>query len=228
MKVALIGNGKTGHHVADLLTQESYAFSIFNLENPPTLTTLSGHDVIINFTPGEIFLSQLDLLIASKIPLAAGSTGLILPENLDTRLKSNGIRWIYASNFSLGMALANRMLKELSHAKNILNDYSYTLNETHHTKKVDNPSGTALAWAKIIDDPKKISITGHREGEVVGIHELTLNTPFESITLKHVAHDRKIFAQGAIWAAKKLLSDPSLPYGLHYFSNLAGEYLYEK
>ncbi len=222
MKIALIGDGKTGKHVAEILKTTQHEMTVFNLQNPPTSKNLIHLDVIINFTPGDAFLQNIPLFLASAIPVVSGSTGISLPKDLDLEIKKQESKWIYASNFSLGMILVNNMLKELSHARDIFSNYTFNLNETHHTKKLDNPSGTALSWAAILGG--KVNIKGHREGDVVGIHEVELDTNFENITLKHTAKDRKIFAHGAIWAAEKLVNEKSISPGLHFFQEIVSQF----
>ncbi|TDJ06468.1 MAG: hypothetical protein E2O68_04870 [Deltaproteobacteria bacterium] len=212
--IALLGKGKTGGRVLELSSDN---ITVFDRSNPPTLQTLKNHDVIISFLPGKPFESYLPLLMESKIPVITGSTGFDWPKDLDQKLKNEKLTWVAASNFSLGMAIIKGMLAVVGKCDSLFDDYSLKLSEIHHTDKKDAPSGTALSWEKWLG--LKVPITSTRMGDEVGTHSLDLSTPFEEISIQHKATDRKIFAQGALWAAEKVLKE-KLPYGLIDFQEL--------
>ncbi|MGZ3807778.1 MAG: 4-hydroxy-tetrahydrodipicolinate reductase [Bacteriovorax sp.] len=218
MKIALLGKGKTGGKVLELLVEQKIAHTVFDSIHTPTLENLAGHDVVISFLSGEVFKHYMGLLVESKIPVVTGSTGMSWPAYFDEELKKNHVSWIYATNFSLGMNIVQQMIHIMGQASKIFSDYKFSLNEIHHTKKLDTPSGTALSWKKWVGH--EVAITSERTGDVVGIHELTLSTSNEKITVKHEALDRKIFAEGALYAAKKITSDKALAPGLHLFQDI--------
>jgi len=218
MKIALLGKGKTGGKVQELMLLKNIPHTVFDSTNVPSIAGLRGHDVIISFLPGEAFKTYVSLLLETKIPVVCGSTGMIWPENFDKDLKASGLKWIYATNFSLGMNLVHQMILIMKEASKIFDDYKFTIHEIHHTRKLDSPSGTALSWNDWVGN--KAEITSERIGDVVGIHELTLSTPNEEITLKHNALDRKIFASGALYAADKILKNNTLAPGLHLFQDI--------
>lgn len=220
MKIALLGHGKTGGKVVELLGKGDV--TIFDSHNPPTLETLAGHDVVISFLPGPAFASYIDLLIGSEIPVATGSTGFEWPIDTDTRLKDRGVAWVTAGNFSLGMNLIHGMIKVLSKAPQLFDDYQYRLHEVHHIHKKDHPSGTALTWEKWLGQP--VDFSYDRIGETIGDHTLKLELPNEDITIMHHAKDRKIYAEGAIWTVQKLVSG-SVPPGLHELADIMTEEL---
>lgn len=215
MKIALLGKGKTGGKVLELIIGSNIPHTVFDSQNRPTKESLQGHDVIISFLSGDVFSKYFTLLLESKIPVVTGSTGMEWPENFDKSLIEAHTQWIYATNFSLGMNIVHQMILILKNADKILNDFKFSMNEVHHTKKLDAPSGTALSWKNWL--AQEVSITSERIGDVVGIHELKLTTPTEEITLKHEALDRKIFAEGALYAASII---NTLPPGLHLFQNV--------
>lgn len=217
MKIALLGKGKTGGKVLELLQQQNITHTVFDSQNKPTTENLAGHDVIISFLSGEVFTHYLDLLVATKIPVVTGSTGLVWPSDFDQSLKQKKIKWIYGTNFSLGMNLVQQMIQILSQAGKIFQDYQFSMSEIHHTKKLDAPSGTALSWKNWAGH--EMEIESIRKGDVAGIHELTLSTPYEKITLRHEALDRKIFAEGALFAASKI-HDHRIAPGLHLFQDV--------
>lgn len=218
MKIALLGKGKTGGKVLEQLVTSKINHTVFDSTNIPTIEKLQGHNVIISFLPGEAFKSYMAMLIESKIPVICGSTGMNWPNDINAELVSKNIKWIYATNFSLGMNLVHQMIKIMSKASKIFSHYNFSLHEIHHTKKLDAPSGTALSWKSWANH--EMEITSERFGDVVGIHELTLLTDNEKISIRHEALDRRIFAEGALFAANILTKDFSLAPGLHLFQDI--------
>jgi 4-hydroxy-tetrahydrodipicolinate reductase len=215
MKIALLGKGKTGGKVLELLESSRLPHTVFDSKNHPTLEKLKGHDVVISFLDGETFKTYLPLLVESNLPVVTGSTGMAWPSDFDSNLKAKKLTWIYATNFSLGMNLVHQMILIMKEADSILSHFKFSMNEIHHTKKLDAPSGTALSWEKWLDN--KVDITSERIGDVIGIHELKLTTSTEEISIKHQALDRKIFAEGALFAAQKI---STLTPGLHLFQDV--------
>lgn len=217
MKIALVGSGKTGGKVLELMSQKNMAYTVFNSTNPPTLEKIKGHDVIISFLTGEVFKeSYRDLFLKSKIPVVTGSTGIAYTESDDHACKDHGVPWIYATNFSLAMNLVSEMIGVFKKAPLILSSYEIKIHEVHHTKKLDAPSGTALSFKKWSGHTAS-PITSERTGDVIGIHEITLSTPTEKISIRHEALDRKIFAEGALFAATLI---HELKPGLHLFQDV--------
>lgn len=217
MKVAVLGKGKTGKKVIEQLGPHG-EYTVFDTSNPPTVESLKGHDVIISFLPGEPFLSYLETLVESKVPVVTGSTGFDWPKDIDERLKKNKTPWVRAHNFSLGMNLVHEMIKVLSKSEKLFTNPKFKIHEIHHIMKVDAPSGTALSWQDWSEH--KCEITSARTGDVVGDHKLTIETETEDIIVQHQAKDRGIFAAGALWAANKV-SKGEVPEGLNEFSEIA-------
>lgn len=218
MKVALLGSGKTGLHVAKLHENTI----IFNSKNKPTIEELKLCDVVISFLPGDVFSEYIPLLTQSKLPVITGSTGLQWPVNLEQELKSQDAIWIRAHNFSLGMNIVKAMIEKLTLASSLYPEVQFSINETHHTKKLDSPSGTALSFKKWLG--KEVEITSYREGDVIGDHTIKMDSNFESITLNHNAKDRALFASGALWAANIVLKN-KIPSGLYNFDEIVNSHL---
>ncbi|MFU8860421.1 MAG: dihydrodipicolinate reductase C-terminal domain-containing protein [Cyclonatronaceae bacterium] len=220
MKIALLGKGKTGRHIIELTESlPDHAVTVFDRDHRPAAALLKGHDCIISFLPGDAFQIYIPELIASGVPVVSGSTGFAWPGGRDafsSMLAEKGHSWIHGSNFSLGMNLVCSMIDVMRDAEALLNDIRFDLHEVHHTSKKDSPSGTALAWKQRLG--REVTITSERTGDVNGFHALTLATSYEKITLTHEALDRKLFAEGALWASKRLCNGlPPLPPGLHDF-----------
>lgn len=213
MKIALLGKGKTGSKV---LESKAHQVIAFDSKNPPTFEKLETFDAVISFLPGEAFKSYIPLLVETKLPVVTGSTGFEWPTNLNETLKAKNLSWIFASNFSMGVAVVKQMLNKLSSAKEFFPNHSTAIHEVHHTHKKDAPSGTALSMQDWMNE--KCTITSDRTGDVIGFHELTFDTGSEKIKLSHEALDRKLFADGAIWAAEYLFKNKTP--GLNSFQEI--------
>lgn len=224
MKVAVIGTGKTGGKVVELLGDE--LAEAFDEYNQPTVEKLQKADAAIIFVPGDAVPDIIDIVIESGIPAAWGSTGYEWPADLEDRVKSKNSKWVLASNFSLGMNIIRKSIEAISAGSNILEDPEFHIHEVHHVHKKDAPSGTALSWKEWLN--KEAEVTSAREGDVKGIHELTLKTNTEEITLKHKALDRALFAEGAIWAARQLVSNSKIKKGICTFGQLFDQVMEEQ
>lgn len=219
MKLALIGKGKTGGKVLELKVP-GIEISVFDRSNQPTFEKLSKCDVILSFLPGDAFAELIPLLLETKRPVVTGSTGFKWPENFDRTLREKNLTWIYATNFSLGVVVIKQMIERLNQVSHLFREKKLSIHEVHHTKKLDAPSGTALSmkeWLKGDCD-----VTSAREGDVVGLHTLTLETPSEIIRLEHEAKNRTLFAEGAVWATQKI---KEVEPGLHSFQKVVENHL---
>lgn len=222
MKIGLLGKGKTGGKVLDILShrEDKIELEIFDRQAPPTLERLSNLDGVISFLPGEAFVEHLDKLIQSRVVVVSGSTGMKLPDTLEQQLKVEKLSWVIASNFSLGMAMVRLMIEQMRATRGLFPESVAHIHEVHHTKKLDAPSGTALSFKEWLGGDAEI--TSAREGDVIGLHRLTLTTPSEQIVLEHEALDRRLFAEGAVWTLDQLLGicEEERPHGLIDFHNL--------
>lgn len=224
MKIAVIGTGKTGGKVVELLGDN--LAEAFDESNPPTVEKLKQADAVIIFVPGDAVPDIIDDVIESGIPAAWGSTGYEWPEDLEARVKAQNAKWVLASNFSLGMNLIRKSIEAISAGSAILKDPQFHIHEVHHIHKKDAPSGTALSWKEWLD--REAEVTSAREGDVKGIHELTMKTGTEEITLKHKALDRALFAEGAIWAAEQLVNNSKMEAGIRTFGQLFDQIIEEQ
>lgn len=216
MKISVIGTGKTGAKVVEMLDDRLY--KAFDESNPPTVDELKKSDAVIVFVPGDAVAEILPMVLEARIPAAWGSTGFDWPADLNEQVQQAETNWVLATNFSLGMNLIRKAIRSMSSGSDILKNPDFHIHEIHHTHKKDAPSGTAISWKEWLGRPLEIS--SEREGDINGIHELTITTNTEKITLKHEALDRKIFAEGAIWAAEQLLTNQHLKLGVHTFGEL--------
>lgn len=221
MKVAVIGNGKTGAQVQNLLAQDEIV-GPFNSKNPVTISKLQEADFGIVFVPPLVFKSIKPILIDSKIPMIVATTGVEFDEDLNKNLKSKNTVWVHGANFSLGMQIARKLLEQTRSLLSAFPQFKTQIHEVHHTQKVDAPSGTAKMWNTLIGGETKI--TFERKDDVKGFHQLTLSSGLETIEIRHDAHDRKIFAEGTIWCAH-FLNNNKLEAGLYNFNTIIERYI---
>lgn len=222
MKVAILGRGKTGSKVASVCEDQDISHTVFHSENPPTVEALKLHDVIISFFPGTVLETYLETLKEAKVSIVSGSTGVNWSDELKAYLLENKMTWIQGHNFSLGMNLVHRIITAMQDAPKLFGDQLKAhIHEVHHTKKLDAPSGTAIKWKQWSGLEESMEeITSERTGDVVGFHSLEIKAPSETIKLTHEAHDRKVFAEGAVWAAKKIMNKEMEP-GFFWFEDIA-------
>jgi 4-hydroxy-tetrahydrodipicolinate reductase len=219
MKIALLGKGKTGSKILELHQGE---VEIFDRTHLPTYERLKTCDVVISFLPGEAFLNLAPLLLETRLPVVTGSTGFSWPKDFEKTLMEQNLTWIYGTNFSLGVVIAKQLIEKMNELSSLLGNVQTSIHEIHHTKKLDAPSGTALSMKSWMNSEPLM--THERMGDVVGVHTVSWETPAEVIKLTHEAKDRKLFAQGALWAAEYLMTQ-QLEHGLHAFQKVVENHL---
>jgi 4-hydroxy-tetrahydrodipicolinate reductase len=209
MLLLVLGKGKTGSLVAEVARQRGHSVRVLDkTENQSasalTAPTVSGIDVAIDFTTPEAAVENIRAILALGGRVVVGTTGWY--DRLDD-MKSLAQRrsgsLIYGSNFSVGMQKFFRLTEALAQ----LDGYTFEVSETHHTSKLDSPSGTALIVREIIEAARpgtKVEIASHRVGEAVGEHVVTASCDCDSLVLKHESHSRRGFALGAVRAAEWL------------------------
>ncbi|MED7787673.1 dihydrodipicolinate reductase C-terminal domain-containing protein [Francisella sp. 19X1-34] len=225
MKIVVVGKGNTGQAVLDLLGSQNI-YEVFDSNNIVTVEKLNNADAVIVFVSAKVLQEILPVLLETKTPIICGATGFDYTQSMIEQIIVNKNMWIIANNFSLSMVFIKEALNSLGKIQYLIPQLEYTIKETHHTRKLDAPSGTAISWKNWLDvDSCKIS--SERLGDIKGIHKAELSYEYETIELKHTAHDRKLFAQGAIWAAKYAVNNSNL-YGFYQFEELvAKEYANE-
>jgi 4-hydroxy-tetrahydrodipicolinate reductase len=168
-----------------------------------TAPFLAGFDAVIDFTTPEAAVQNMRACLANGARVVVGTTGWY--EHLDDMRALCGRRdaaLLYSTNFSIGVQALFRLARDLAV---VAPGYRFGITETHHAGKVDAPSGTALSLKRIIEaaSPQtRVEIASKREGEVAGIHEIQARSDNDTITLRHEAHSRRGFAEGAVRAAE--------------------------
>jgi 4-hydroxy-tetrahydrodipicolinate reductase len=160
---------------------------------------------VIDFTTPHAVLENIEACIAAGKQMVVGTTGWYgeLPR-FQKLVEKHGTGFLHAANFSIGVNLFFDVAKAAGAA--LKHQYSGQIFERHHAQKKDAPSGTAITLQKIVHQTSgtELEITSFREGDVVGMHELTLNSPHDTLYICHDAKSRRGFAEGAVRAAEWL------------------------
>lgn len=168
---------------------------------------LADVDVAVEFTTPDSVIANIDLCIAAGCSVVVGTTGWHdrLAE-VTRRVHEGGGSLLWSANFSMGVAVMMALARRASTLLARLDDVDVHLVETHHTGKLDAPSGTALALRDAMRPGlgRDVAITSLRIGHVPGTHELIADGSSEQLTLRHRARDRRVFADGALRAAEWL------------------------
>lgn len=224
MKIALIGYGKMGKAIEAIAMQRGHQVILrIGSENKALLTkdSLAAADVAIEFTGPEGAYHHIMFCLQSKIPVVSGSTGwLDKYAEVATFCRQVEGSMLYASNFSLGVNLFFALNKYLAKLMAPYSEYKVKLSETHHTAKLDAPSGTAITLAQDIialhaayhqwsSDPTVategiLPIESRRQDPAPGTHVVRYHSEIDSLTIEHEAHSRQGFAMGAVLAAEFL------------------------
>jgi len=225
MNIALIGYGRMGHEIESIAVKRGHFVKlIIDQYNEDDLngSNLKGIDVAIEFTSPDAAFKNISKCLDEKVRVVSGTTGWLENYNATVDIcNKNLTAFIHSSNFSIGVNLLFRLNGELAKLMERYHSYNVSIEEIHHTKKLDAPSGTALTLAAGIvaqqtrykkwcfetdktDDC--IPISSIRKGDVPGTHTITWDSDVDTISLRHEAKNRKGLALGAVVAAEFILS----------------------
>jgi 4-hydroxy-tetrahydrodipicolinate reductase len=211
--LALIGMGKMGRALAALAPERGFRVVAELDPTRPgyagvTRDALGGAQVAIEFTTPQAAPSNVRACVAAGCPIVVGTTGWYehLPE-VSAEIERTEGAMLTAPNFSVGVAVFDRVVAEAARLFRRLDGFDAHIIETHHAAKKDAPSGTAGALARTAEAAlgRAIPITSVRIGHAPGTHEVLFDAPFEQIRLVHEARDRRVFAEGALVAARWIL-----------------------
>ena len=205
MKIAILGNGRMGQHISKLAKERGHIIAcVSSSEKPADTLDLKTTDVAIDFSTPTSAVTNISHAINSDIPIVSGTTGWLASlKEVEELCQEKQGAFLYASNFSLGVNIFFELNKTL--AKLMKNQkYASKINEIHHTKKIDSPSGTAKNLENQIDKilKKNTPIDSQRIEDETGIHTVTYCSSVDEIEIKHTAKNRDGFAMGAIIAAE--------------------------
>ena len=236
MKAIVCGaNGAMGQLILASLGGDAYKVSLDGLNGvPKTFEELGAvnADVIIDFSHHSAIAEVLSYAKANHMAVVVGTTGHTEDEKALIFEAANHIPVFYSGNMSLGIAVLCNLAKQAAAA---FPDADIEILEIHHNRKVDAPSGTAKMLFEAVKEVRpnatancgrsgegkrtkdEIGISALRMGNVVGIHEVHICTPSQTLVLRHEAANRSMFAEGAVAAAKFLVGKPAGHYNMTHF-----------
>lgn len=221
MKILLLGYGKMGKTIEPIALSRSHQIAgRIDQNNHSDLKQYSGSntDVAIEFSQPDAAYDNISYCLLNGIPVVSGTTGWLEHKTAIEQLchERNG-SFFYSSNFSIGVNLFFKLNQQLAKLMDGTGGYDLSMEETHHTEKKDEPSGTAITLAEGIitnstkkekwelngkNDDRSIPIYSKREGKVPGTHIIKYTSPIDDIEIKHTAHSREGFAKGAVMVAE--------------------------
>ncbi|AXG70341.1 4-hydroxy-tetrahydrodipicolinate reductase [Kordia sp. SMS9] len=216
MNIALLGYGRMGKEIEKLALSREHTI-VHKIQGNIQNYDFKNVDVAIDFSIPTAAFDNITHCIKQQIPVISGTTGWLEKyEEVVKLCETENSAFIYASNFSLGVNIFFEMNAYLAKMMSQLEDYSVSVEEIHHTKKLDAPSGTAITLAEGIlqhtnyndwklgkaENEDEIPIVAKRIPEVPGTHKITYASAIDSISIKHEAHNRQGFALGAVVAAE--------------------------
>lgn len=220
INLAIVGYGKMGKMIESIAPGNEFNISgIYDVINPVKEHLKEKTEVAIEFSTPASVIENVEYLSSRGIDIVCGTTGWYNKANIvKDIIKKNGTGFIYASNFSVGVNIFFQIVKYAASVIDKYEQYDINLTETHHTQKLDEPSGTAIRTAeyilenikrkdKFVNDivnaaENEINIFSKRIENVVGRHEVEFASESDSISLIHNANSRRGFAEGALLAAK--------------------------
>jgi len=220
MNIALLGYGKMGKAIEHIALKRGHDI-VLKVNKKTKSYNISLADIAINFSVPSAAVSNISRCLQHDIPVISGTTGWL--DDYDTVVdlcKQKKGAFIYASNFSLGVNIFFELNKNLSKMMKNLSQYNVSIEEIHHTQKLDAPSGTAITLAEGIieqsnyknwklgatNEANEISIEAKRVENVPGTHSVNYESEVDSLNIIHTAHNRDGFALGAVIAAEWLLN----------------------
>jgi 4-hydroxy-tetrahydrodipicolinate reductase len=212
--VAIIGDGKMGQSIRDLAIARGWRIAAFIGERESangsglTKTTLGDADVAVEFSEPKAAAPNIKAVLRAGVPIVVGTTGWYDELSEITRIAhASGTALLWSPNYSLGVNVMIELARYAGTLMQPLEEFDAHIVETHHAKKKDAPSGTAIVIGKAASDAlgRPIPTTSVRTGSVPGTHEIIFDGTFEQLTLSHVARDRRVFAEGALTAAEWLI-----------------------
>jgi len=208
MNIAILGNGRMGKRISELAIERGCTIVCnSSSEKPATSLNLSTADVAIDFSTPTTAFENISHAINSGIPVVSGTTGWLKNlAKIEALCKTKKGAFLYASNFSLGMNIFFEINKTLANLMKNQN-YESSLNEIHHSKKLDSPSGTAKTLCEQMDNilANRTPITAERIGDISGTHIIKYTSKMDEIEIKHTAKNRDGFAIGALIAGKWII-----------------------
>ena len=209
MKLALIGSGAMGQLVASLARKGGDEIGVvFSSSNTGQTVEefsahLKGHDAAIDFSIANAVLKNVEACARARVPLVEGTTGWSQHDRAKQLVAEYDAALVYGANFSVGMNIFYRIVQTASDCFAKIDQYAPFIEEAHHSRKRDAPSGTALRLSELMLEryQRDIPIASTRAGYIPGTHRVGFDSEADQVLLTHAARSRQGFASGALLAA---------------------------
>jgi len=211
MKIALIGTGKMGRIVESLAREKGHEIAVQIDESEAHVTAgdlskkLGAADVAIDFSSANAVIRNVQACMTASVPLVEGTTGWNAQlDRVKEIVSSENGAFVYGANFSIGVNLFYRINDFAAELFAKVPGYEVFIEEQHHSRKKDAPSGTALKLKEIVSQHMRtdFSVSATRAGNIPGTHRVGFDGPADQILLEHSARSREGFAAGALLAAE--------------------------
>jgi 4-hydroxy-tetrahydrodipicolinate reductase len=208
MNILVLGKGKTGSLVAEIARERGHSVrSADEVDNANGAAVradaLANTDVVIDFTAPDAAITNIEACARAGANMVVGTTGWYdQMQHVHDIVKRYDVGFVFGANFSVGVNLFFEVAKAAAPALAL--GYSGQMIERHHIQKKDKPSGTAVALNNTLRDTSGVAveIESVREGNIVGDHEIRLESENDVVVLSHSAKSRRGFAEGAVKAAE--------------------------
>lgn len=218
MKIALLGYGKMGKVIEKVAEQRGHQI-VLRKDNTTSFDGLELADVAIDFSVPSSAVENISACFDRLVPVVCGTTGWLDDYNKVVDLcKEKQAAFLYGSNFSLGVNLFFELNRKLAQLMLPHEQYKVSMEEIHHTQKLDAPSGTAISlandiiansnyssWTLSDANENQIAISAKRIENVPGTHSVFYDSAVDQIEIKHTAHSREGFALGSVLAAEWII-----------------------
>ncbi len=230
MRIALIGHGAMGKLIERLAMEKGHEIAVViddsdaGLSVDELIAKITAADVAIDFTTAEAVPRIVEACVAAGLPLVEGTTGWNASrDEIEKIVREGNGSFVFGANFSIGVNLFYRIVAHAAELIAKFPEYEAFIEEQHHSRKKDAPSGTALKLKDIVAEHVKsaFSVSSIRAGNIPGTHRVGFDGPADQITLTHTARSREGFAIGAIMAAEWIIGK----IGFYEFGDVMDEIL---
>jgi 4-hydroxy-tetrahydrodipicolinate reductase len=232
MRLAIIGHGAMGRLVKSLALADGHEIGLVvtssdaNRSPEELAAALRGHDAAIDFSVAPAVLRNVEACARARVALVEGATGWHDQiEDVRRVVADDDASLVYGANFSVGVNLFYRVVSRAAELFAAVEGYEPFIEEAHHSRKRDAPSGTALKLRAILEGAlrggREVSVASTRAGHIPGTHRVGFDSAADQITLTHAARTREGFAAGALLAARWIQGRR----GVYEFSEVMDEIL---
>lgn len=229
MQIALIGYGTMGKLIERVALDRGHEISVIvddsdaNSSAAEVAEKLRVCDAAVDFTVAMAVRRNVEACMKANVPIVLGTTGWIdQRSDIESLVAQNEGSMVYGANFSIGVNLFYRIAEFAAELVSKFPEYEAFIEEQHHSRKLDSPSGTALKIKALVSKYVEVGdIAATRAGDIPGTHRVGFDSSADQVLLTHTARSREGFALGAIMAAEWIVGRK----GIYEFADVMDEIL---